>query len=161
MTYHRRLPIAAVAASICLNLLACNTDEPATFLPRSGTWSYNEDSVVSNSCAGLLDTVTRSPTFTLDFDGGDSFQIELGSEDAMCEIDGADFNCADYPLDSVDVPAFMVTLNLVARWEGEFTSETLATGHETIAVTCVGENCTMADTLPCSRQNTFTAEFVN
>ena len=134
MHYTHRLPIAALAASVCLNLLACNRDEEATFLPVDGTWSYVETDVVSNSCVGLLDTVVRSPTFLLDFDGGDSFEIELENGDAMCEIDGTEFYCADYPLDSVDVAAFGVTLNLVARWEGEFSSDSLATGSETIAV---------------------------
>jgi hypothetical protein len=158
-----RLSIAALAACLCLNLLACNTeepDEPATFAPEPGTWSYEEDALVSNTCGEALDAIDRQPLFTLYYVEGDEFRIELGDVDALCEIDGSQFSCAAYQLEPVDLSVFGVTLNSTAAWEGEFLSETVANGHEVISVTCVGENCTQLDT-PCTRDATFTAEFAN
>lgn len=157
MTNAPRFIIAALAASVCLNLLGCNVDEPATFEPRSGTWTYEEEAVVSNSCPDVIVFPPRSPTFTLDYDDGDEFQIELGDQDAVCEIDGTEFTCADYPLGSVDVPGFTATLSYAVRWEGEFSSDAIADGSEVIAVTCVGADCTASS---CSRESTWTAEFV-
>lgn len=161
MPYASRFLIAALAASVGLDLFACTLDEPATFVPRSGTWTYEEEAVVSNSCSDQLGTPDPLTTFTLDYDEGDEFQIELGSDDALCEIDGTEFTCADYDLGDFAVPAFDATLHYVVRWDGEFTSETIADGHEVLAVTCVGEDCTLIDMLPCSRESTWTAEFLN
>jgi hypothetical protein len=165
MTNAPRILIAALAASVCLNLLACNVDDglfdkPATYEPMSGTWTYEEEAVLSNTCN---DAVTPDPltTFTLDYDSGDEFQIELGADDAACEIDETEFTCAEYDLGSFQVPTFDATINYVVRWTGEFTSDSVASGREVIAVTCVGEDCTMIDQLPCTRESTWTAEFLN
>lgn len=162
----RRLTLAALAACTCLPLLvgACVIDEPATFLPRSGTWSYEEQSVVSNSCnadLGLPDPLT---TFLLDYDEGDEFQIELGAEDVVCEIDGTEFFCGSYNAGSSGIPGTDAVLTVTVQWEGEFSSETIANGHEVTSVTCAGEDCSLpalADILPCARDVTFDAEFLN
>jgi hypothetical protein len=156
-----RLTIAALAASVCLNLLACNVDEPATFLPRSGTWTYEEEAEVSNSCGDLVGALNPGSTFNLDYDEGDSFQIELGEDDVVCEIDGTAFTCTDYTVGPNQVPTLQAFITYAVRLEGDFTSETIADGSTTTSVTCTGEDCTMIDTLPCSRVLTFTAEFVN
>lgn len=150
-----------LAACVCVGALACNVDEPATFVPRSGDWSYAEQEVVSNSCdagLGLPDPLT---TFLLDYDAGDEFQIELGATDITCEIDGVDFTCGSYLAGTFDVPGFLATLSVNVQYAGEFESETVATGNEVTSVTCVGDDCVKLDTLPCSRNVTFNAEFLN
>lgn len=160
MKHAPRFILAALASSVCLNLFACTIDKPATFEPKSGTWSYEEEAVVSNSCSDTLGTPDPLTTFTLDYDDGDEFQIELGADDALCEIDGTEFYCADYNLGSFQVPGFDAMINYAVSWEGEFTSETIADGREVLAVTCVGEDCTSIEMLPCTRESTWTAEFV-
>jgi hypothetical protein len=160
-----RFIIAALAVSVCLDLLACNVDDsifdkPATFEPRSGTWTYEEEAVISNSCSDALGSPDPLTTFTLDYDGGDEFQIELGEKDVMCEVDGTEFTCADYNLDPFTVLGFDATIHSAVGFDGEFSSETVADGSEVLAVTCVGEDCTLIDMVPCSRESTWTAEFV-
>lgn len=159
MTHAPRLPVAALVVAICLSPLACTLDEPATFEPEPGTWSYAETALVSNTCGDALNTITRSPLFTLYYVEGDEFRVELGEVDALCEIDGTQFSCADYSLEPVDLSALGVTLNLTVAWDGEFSSSTVVNGDEVLAVTCVGENCTLLDT-PCTRNSTFSAQAV-
>lgn len=161
-----RFLIAALAASVCLNLLACNVDDglfdkKATYEPRSGTWTIEEEAVVSNTCPDTIGSPGAMSTFTLDYDTGDEFQIELGEKDVMCEIDGTEFTCADYNLDPVTVLGFDATIHSAVGFDGEFTSEEIANGQEVIAVTCVGADCTLIDMVPCSRSSTWSAEFVN
>jgi hypothetical protein len=166
MTNAPRFILAALAASVCLNLLACNTDDSifdkdATFEPMSGTWTYEEEAVISNSCSDAIGMPAQLSTFTLDYDGGDEFQIELGDKDVMCEIDGTEFTCADYNLDPATVPGFDATIHAAVGYDGEFSSEMVADGSQVLAVTCVGEDCSLIDMVPCSRESTWSAEFVN
>ncbi|KIG15478.1 hypothetical protein DB30_05501 [Enhygromyxa salina] len=157
-----RLTIVALAACTSLSALvsACAIDEPATFIPRSGTWTYAEQSVVSNTCNNVKIPDPLS-TFVLDYDEGDEFQIELGAEDALCEIDGEEFYCAEYELGESGFPGTDAVFRMTVRWEGEFSSETVATGHEITTVTCTGEDCAMVQGFPCSQDTTFSAEFFN
>lgn len=159
----RRLTLVALAACTCLTSLAgaCTIDEPATFIPRSGTWTYAEQSIVSNTCNNNTAIPDSLTTFLLDYDGGDEFQIELGAEDATCEIDGEAFYCSEYELGSSGFPGTDAVFRMSVRWEGEFSSETVATGHEVTTVTCTGEDCAMIEGFPCSQDATFTAEFAN
>ncbi len=162
MTTSPRL-LAAFVIAICSTSLAC-LDEKATYEPRSGTWNYEEEAVVSNTCDSQIASDNPSPTvspFNLDYDEGDEFQIEQGSEDVACEIDGTEFTCADYTTDTFQVPLFQAFITGAVRWEGEFTSATIASGTATTAITCTGEDCSLIEKLPCSREVTFTAEFVN
>jgi hypothetical protein len=165
MTNAPRFLVAALAASLCLNLLACNADDglfdkDATYEPMSGTWTYEEEAVLSNTCNDQVGTPDPLTTFTLDYDSGDEFQIELGADDALCEIDGTEFTCAEYDLGSFQVPTFDAILNYSVKWNGEFTSDSVADGREIVGVTCMGEDCTMIDTVPCIRESTWTAEFL-
>lgn len=149
------VPVAAIAAVL---LGGCNQDEPAKYLPESGEWTYLPTGVVSNTCDA--DT-TPDPltTFLLDYDDGDSFDIELGAEDVTCEIDGADFDCSDY-ITTVDVPGFDITVQWARTWEGEFLSERKAEGNEITRVTCIGTDCNLADNLPCTVNTTFEARAI-
>jgi hypothetical protein len=139
---------------------ACNVDEPATFVPKAGTWSYEEQSVVSNSCGDQLGMPSMMSTFLLDYDGGDEFQIELGTEDILCEIDGADFSCASYLAGTAEVPGLMATLDFRVMYSGEFASDEVADGNAVTTVTCTGEDWVSLTTLPCTRNVTFAVEFV-
>jgi hypothetical protein len=126
MNHAPRIFIAALAANVCLNLLACNVDDglfdkPATFEPRSGTWTYEEEAVLSNTCSDQVGSPDPLTTFTLDYDSGDEFQIELGAEDVMCEIDETEFTCSDYDLGSFEVPTLDATIYYTVSWDGEFT----------------------------------------
>ena len=154
----RQLTLVALAA--CTYLSACTIDEPATFIPRSGTWSYAEQSIVSNTCNNTMipDSLT---SFLLDYDEGDEFQIELGAEDATCEIDGEAFYCSEYELGSSGFPGTDAVFHMSVHWEGEFSSETVANGHEVTTVTCTGEDCAAIEGFPCSQDATFAAEFLN
>lgn len=149
--------LAALAA--CLSPLACNRDEAATYVPKSGTWMYAEQFVDSNTCdeGSLPDPASL---ITLDHDDGDSFQIELGENDVSCEIDGTDFYCTEYVVES-DVEGFEATLRYAVTWEGEFLSSTEAEGTEVTSLSCVGEACPLVEmvvNVPCSRIVSFEAE---
>jgi hypothetical protein len=150
--------VAALAACLSASVLACHRDEPATYVPKSGTWMYAEQFVDSNTCAAdtLPDPVSM---FSLDHDGGDSFQVELGENDVTCEIDGTDFYCTDWIFDN-DVPDLDATLRYSVTWEGEFLSETEAEGREISSLTCVGEACPAVEMVldvPCTRIVSFEA----
>ena len=153
-----RIPVVAALAA-CLSLLgACNRDEPATFVPESGNWTYQQTTIVSNSCSADLvpDPLT---TFLLDHDEGDSFQIELGDEDVVCEIDGTEFYCSESTYSS-GVPGFDAVITWARTWEGDFLSETEAEGNEITRVTCAGDSCDLIDTIPCSVNATFEANAI-
>jgi hypothetical protein len=160
-----RIAVAVFASTLCLtSLISCNVDEPATFQPRSGTWSYEEEAVVSNDCDSQVASNQPNPTpstFILDYDGGDSFQIEQGEDDISCEIDGESFSCTDYVIGPNQIPTLDAFVTVAVRWEGEFTSDSIADGRATSAITCTGDDCTLIPNLPCSRTVTFTSEFVN
>ncbi|PRP97502.1 hypothetical protein ENSA5_33950 [Enhygromyxa salina] len=157
-----RLTAAVLAACTCLPLIAsaCVRDEPATYLPRAGTWTYAEQSVVRNSCD---DSLLPDPLMTVAIDDpvDDQFQIEVGTKDVICEIDGTEFYCGDYLAFSGGVDGFDATVQIVVTWDGEFSSSTEADGNELTSITCTGEDCNLLKDLPCSRDATFTAEFFN
>src|SRR5262245_54834807 len=119
-----RLTLVAFVSTLCLTSLACKEgDEPATTTPRSGVWSYEEEAVVSNTCSDILNALDPLTTFNLDYDGGDSFQVEQGEEDIMCEIDGSEFTCTEWTLTPYQVPTLDAFLNFSVNWSGEFTSD--------------------------------------
>jgi hypothetical protein len=157
-----RLTLAVLASTCCLSL-AC-LDQKATYEPRSGTWSYEEEAVVSNNCDSQV--ASNQPnlvpmTFNLDYDEGDEFQIEQGEDDVLCEIDRETFTCVDYTVGPSQILTFDAFITVGVRWEGEFTSDEIADGRATSAITCTGDDCDLVPNLPCSRTVTFTAEFVN
>jgi hypothetical protein len=161
MTNHR-LTLAVLASTFCLSL-GC-LDPKATFEPRSGSWSYEEEAVVSNTCDSQIVSNEPNPipsTFNLDYDEGDEFQIEQGEDDVLCEIDRESFTCADYTVGPNQIPTLDAFITLAVRWEGEFTSDEIADGRATTAITCTGDDCDVVPNLPCARTVTFTAEFVN
>jgi hypothetical protein len=153
--------IKSAALTLCLPLLAltaCNRDEPATYLPKSGQWTYEEQTVSSNTCDenSLPDPLS---TFTLDYDDGDSFQVELGEDDVTCEIDGTEFYCTDLVVD-FPVEGFDAVLRLTMTWEGEFSSSTSAAGNEITRRVCIGEACPLVEMVvmvPCTRIVAFEA----
>lgn len=153
-----RVPLVAALAACLTSSIACNRDEAATYLPKSGTWMYAEQFVDSNTCND--DSLPEPASlFTLDHDDGDSFQIELGEDDVNCEIDGTDFYCTDYVVEN-DVEGFEATLRYAVTWEGEFLSATEAEGKEVTTLTCVGEACPLVEmvvNVPCSRIVSFEA----
>jgi hypothetical protein len=159
----RALFVLALSACTCLSVLvgACTIDEPATYLPRAGTWTYEELSVVSNSCGDGVALPDPLTTFLLDYDEDDEFQIELGAEDVVCEIDGTEFTCGAYEAFESGIPGTDAIVRITVQWSGEFSSETVADGHEVTSVTCTGEDCAGLDAFPCSRDTTFAAEFLN
>ena len=154
--------MSSVALAACLSALtlasACNQDEPATYLPEPGDWIYEQTTVVGNSCPA---DVTPEPlsSFFLDYDGGDSFQIELGDEDVVCEIDGTAFTCSDHVYTS-EVPGFDALVRWARTWEGDFLSETEAEGNEITRVSCAGTDCNLVDTLPCTVNVSFEASAI-
>jgi hypothetical protein len=157
-TSPRVISLAALAACLSTAVLACNRDEPATYLPKSGTWMYAEQFVDSDTCSAdsLQPTISL---FTLDYDDGDSFQIELGENDVSCEIDGADFYCNEWVVEN-DVDNLEAALRYSVTWEGEFLSSTEAEGKEITSLTCVGEACPLVEmvvNVPCSRIVSFEA----
>lgn len=158
MTKAPRFIAAAFVSALCLNL-ACNSepeDPPATFEPSSGIWNYEEEAVVSNDCGDVLGAIGQPDTYNLDYDGGDTFQVELQADDLMCEIDGSEFSCTPLTVGPEAVPPFDAIVTYTVTWSGEFTSETIANGQSTADITCSGSDCTVES---CTRVVTFTAEF--
>lgn len=159
MTTLPRTPLVAALAA-CLSLTAvasgCNQDEPATYLPEAGEWTYLRTDLVGNSCADPNFVPDPFATFLLDYDSGDSFQIELGDKDVVCEIDGTDFDCTNYVVQQ-DIPGFEAAIQWSRTWEGEFASETEATGHEIVRVSCIGNDCNLVKELPCVYDSKFEA----
>ena len=151
--------LAGLTACACLSMLSGCLDQPATYTPRSGLWNYTEQSIDSNTCNddNLPDPFGQ---FSLDYDDGDEFQIELGAVDAACEIDGTEFYCDKYELGREELPEFEVTFVVTVRWEGIFASDSAATGTETVTVSCFGDGCVDLENFPCSKEASFSVEFV-
>ena len=153
--------LAGLALGACLCASAC--DEPATHTPRSGLWMYSEVETTSDSCDALY-TPQPIREFVIDYDEGDEFQIELGAEDAACEIDGTEFYCAEYELSrgpAEDIADAIIVSSV--RWEGTLTSDSEGEGKEIYSIECIGEGCTVLadlDLVPCEREVEFTMEFV-
>lgn len=163
MHMDRPRPLTAALAVTCLATIflgACSTDEPADIVPDSGVWLYMETDAVSNTCSDeqTLDPLTE---FIIDYDEGDSFDIERGMEDITCEIDGVDFSCERLLLASVDLAVFGLdaTAHVYVTYEGTLDSETEATGTETVSWVCEGPDCEDAEDLPCDTVTRFTASF--
>lgn len=156
----RRSSLAAALVTCLSSLtLACHRDEPATYLPKSGTWMYSQTFVDSDTCSenSLPDPASL---FTLDYDDGDSFQIELGENDVTCEIDGTDFYCSEWVSESA-IEGFAAILRYSVTWEGEFFSSTEAEGKEISKLVCIGEACPLVEmvvNVPCSRIVSFEAK---
>ena len=159
MTVTRKAPTLLLAA--CILFPACNQDEEALVAPRNGTWSYQETEEISNTCNSdlQLDPLT---TFALDYDGGETFDIERGADDIHCEIDGYDFTCGKILVGTVDLaPAFDAMVSFSVTYDGTFDSEEDAVGRETVDVTCEGSACEtqLVDVVPCRTQVRFSATF--
>jgi hypothetical protein len=147
--------VAAFAACLPLLALAGCGDEPPTYMPLEGTWSYAELSVVSNTCGD--DYLVNPPsTFYIDYDGGNTFDIELGENDVTCTVSGVEFSCTAYVV-TFEILALAATGRLSTTWSGSFSSEREAEGTSVLQVTCTGEDCSLITTLPCSRTVSFRA----
>ena len=163
MTRTHRSPmiLAGLALGVCLSASGC--DEPATHTPRSGLWTYSEVTIASNSCDAAF-TPDPIREFIIDYDEGDEFQIELGAQDASCEIDGTEFYCADYELSREPAQDLAdATIVSSVRWEGTLTSDSEGEGREIYSIECFGEDCTVLadlDLVPCEREAEFTMQFV-
>ena len=160
MTRMARVVLPALVLT-AFGLTACTSDPGADITPRSGTWEYVQTADISNTC--MLDSpLPEFDLFTLDYDEGDSFQIELGEVDATCDIDGVEFDCADYTLSEDLIPGFDALIRLSVRWSGTLITSAEIDAREVISATCTGEDCNLVDNIvPCSRERTMTAEFVN
>lgn len=161
MPHSRIRHLFPVLLAFAALLPACNVDEPATFVPRSGTWTFTPDELVSDNCNALLIEPVPMTTFLLDYDEGDEFQIEQGDqEDIHCEIDGTTFTCGAVVIEGDPLDGFDAMINYSVVFSGEFLSTTEAEGHRVSNYTCVGEDCTLIDMVPCTRDRTYTAEFM-
>lgn len=139
--------------------MACSRDEAALVTPRDGTWTASSEST-SNTCSAQTTVEATLSMFFIDYDSGDSFQIERGNTpDIVCEIDGYDFVCPDYELTTFDIAGFAATLVWDLRIEGTFDSETRASGEERVEVSCVGEDCNLLDDVPCAQVRSFEITF--
>jgi hypothetical protein len=162
MSKPRRIPTVAALAA-CLSALAfvsaCTEEEDPTYLPIAGAWTYQQLSVVSNSCPA---DVTPAPltTFLLDYDSGNTFEIELGVEDVTCKIVGPNFDCGNLTLFH-DSEEFEIRIRWVYTWEGEMLSESEIEGNERISVSCTGDECELLEeVLPCAINRTFVANAI-
>src|SRR5690606_27442872 len=68
MPHSRIRHLFPVLLAFAALLPACNVDEPATFVPRSGTWTFTPDELVSDNCNALLIEPVPATTFLLDHD---------------------------------------------------------------------------------------------
>jgi hypothetical protein len=155
-------PRAALTSCLILTaLVGCNRDEPATHIPKSGTWVYDTQTVASDTCdENTLPDLQGM--FFLDHDQGDSFEIELGEDDVTCEIDGTEFYCTNWVID-VPVEGLDAVLRTSITWEGDFLSPSRAEGDEITRRTCIGEACPMVAMVvkvPCTRMIRFEASAV-
>lgn len=158
---HAHLVALTTLVSFTALLGACTTDEPATYIPRDGTWILSEHQVESNTCDAQFELPAFTEALVIDSNSDDEFEIELGAAGEInCEIDGTDFVCGAWEVVSTPLVDFDVDLTLTIRWEGEFISETEMTGTELTTLGCVGDSCATAplvNLLPCSRDLDFAA----
>jgi hypothetical protein len=96
----------------------------------------------------------------IDYDSGDSFQVELGENDVTCEIDGVEFSCTDWAQTSEPFPDLDVTIRTALTWEGEFRSDSEADVVEIYTVTCSGESCEVVEDILCTYKATYSAHAV-
>jgi hypothetical protein len=155
----RPFSLALALASLSLLMLACADDGP-TVAPESGNWNYGAMGIENNTCPAYVGIIMPSTTFLLDYDGGDSFQIEqVDQDDIVCNLTGGEsFVCPDRLLATYPNADFNIELEVRARIEGSFSSDDEAEAEQQISVTCVGEGCGALDDFPCSYQLPFTAE---
>ena len=139
--------------------LACAASEPEpTYLPENGAWTYAITGADTNTCSteltAELDKIDLGTTYFIDYDLGDTFQIELGANDVTCVIEAEQFTCSEYELFSDEL------FRLAVTWSGEFSSTTQMSGTETWSVTCMpDQDCSVLGTVPCARSFTFDGEY--
>ncbi|MFV8749385.1 hypothetical protein ACNOYE_02410 [Nannocystaceae bacterium ST9] len=155
----RLRPLPLVLAFASLFAIACTDDAP-TVEPVDGNWNYFEMGVEENTCPATVVPLTPSSTFLLDYDGGDSFQIEqVDQPDVQCNLTGGDdFTCPTRQVSSSEVEALNLTLEGYIRIDGSFDSDAEAHGEQLVTIECVGEGCGALDDIPCSYRLPFTAE---
>lgn len=139
--------------------LACTAGDPEpTYLPENGVWSYAIVSEDTNTCSADLSAELEMnqpmTNFFVDYDLGDSFQIELGAEDVTCVIEAERFDCSEFEV--YNDGTFRVALS----WAGSLSSSTQMSGKETWSVTCLpDQDCSVLGTVPCARSLNFDAEY--
>lgn len=151
---------ASLLALLALLLgLACTASDPEpTYLPENGAWTYQNTGADTNTCSteltAELDKIDLGMTYFIDYDLGDTFQIELGANDVTCVIEAEQFTCSEYELFSDGL------FRLAVTWSGAFSSTTQMSGTETWSVTCMpDQDCSVLGTVPCSRSFTFDGEY--
>jgi hypothetical protein len=156
----RLRPLPLVLALVSSLTLACGDDNDPTVSPESGIWNYFGEDEENNTCPAFVGILTPAPTFVLDYDGGDGFQIENGEEaDVVCNLTGGQsFVCPDRLVTTVDVDEFNLELEIRIRIEGTFVSDDEAEGEQQVSVGCIGEGCGALDDIPCAYDLPFTAE---
>ncbi len=151
--------VLAFALTSLATSLACTDPDAPTVEPFDGNWNYFEMGVDNNTCPVFVGVVQPSTTLQIDYDGGDTFEIEQGDQmDIACSITRDDFVCADRLVSTTNVPELNLDLELRVRIEGTFDSDTEAHGEQQVSVVCLGDGCGALDDIPCSYQLPFTAE---
>ncbi|MBN2801194.1 MAG: hypothetical protein JXX28_18790 [Deltaproteobacteria bacterium] len=150
-----------VALSALLTLTACGG-----FSPMSGSWSVEQNDVISDSCGrydeedeDIGDTSSDPDLFTLTVQEDGSFLlIPDENTDTTCTLDGHSFTCADIvSSESMEDTTFSVTVGLA----GVFSDEEHLTGTVSQLVHCEGSYCEMADMAEdCTVELSFTGTFV-
>ena len=160
MTTSIRTPLVAALAA-CLSLTAvatgCNEDEPATYLPESGEWTYLRTSLVSDTCSDPTLVPGAFATFFWTTTRATASRFELGDNDVVCEIRRGRLRLLGLRRGERSCPWLRRQDSMVAHLVGEFASESEATGHEVIRVACLGDDCNLIKTVPCVYDSKFEA----
>ncbi len=152
-------PVFALASALSFACaLACADDGP-TVSPHDGTWNYISMGVQDNTCPDFIGVIQPSTTILLDYDGGDSFQIEQGDQmDIVCNITRSDFVCPGRLIATSPNADLNLELEFYVRIEGSFSSDREASGEQQVSVECVGAGCGALSDIPCDYRLPFTAD---
>lgn len=156
----RPLPLVLALASTLSFSFACADDDAPTVEPVDGSWNYFGMGVENNTCPVIVGIIEPGDTFLLDYDGGNTFDIEQFDQmDIECNLTGGkQFLCPEWLLESFPNPDVNVQLDLYVEIEGSFANDAEAEGEWRVRVDCVGDGCGIFDDIPCSYQLPFTAE---
>lgn len=151
----------ALLLGLLLVPLACGDDG---IQPRSGTWVFANGEITKNTCN--MEGEPSSGDFTLlnNEDGTFIIDPEDGTENFLCTLMGADFDCPERLQETVMQAGVDATVDVRVRATGTFTSPTAAKGQQDATVTCTGTACNAVETLtgvqfPCEVSATYSAAF--
>lgn len=115
-------------------------DASSGVLPAPGVWRYAQYTTTQDSCGGSVD---GDGNFTIELAAG-GFRIVRASNQPVstCTVDAsADFECTT-PDQTQDMrPATDAVLTAQFSLSGRITTPTLASGTQTVVVTCAGTEC--------------------